>query len=560
MHTQFTADDARRWALLTRAAFAARRAEIDALNVYPVPDGDTGTNLYLTLDGALDQVIEIHTRLGTLGTASLVAECTALSRAVLLSARGNSGVILSQIIRGIAQVVIEGDHEAIDASTLARCLERGADLARRAVARPQAGTMLTIADAAAGAAATAAAAGQSLPEVADALVRAATEALRHTPEQLPALAAAGVVDAGGAGCVLMLEALRRVLTGDWSADADGLLGGGSGRREEWHRGDLVVPAGLYVADLPGTVAETTTGGPAYEVMFLLEESGEEEVTALTTTLDRLGDSLVVSGGPDVWNVHVHVDDVGAAIEAGIDAGRPRRIQVTNLALQVDRRRAHQAVGVVACAAGPGIGAILADAGAVVVPSAPGGRASAGQLLDAARATGAHAVLVLPNDKDTLLAAQATVTAAAHLGIGAHVIPTRTAVQGLAAMAVHDPSASVQDNIVAMTGAARATRHGAVTVATKEALTMGGHCVPGDVLGVVDGDIVIVGSDLTQVAAEVLRRLLGAGGELVTLILGADAPPHLADALGAGLRREAQGVEVSVLDGGQAAYPLLIGVE
>lgn len=614
MRETYGADDARRWALLTRAAFAARRREIDDLNVYPVPDGDTGTNLYLTLDGALDQMVEIHTRLGILGTATLVQESEHLGRAILLSARGNSGVILSEIMRGLTRSVVEGNLEEIDARQMAACFVRGAAQARKAVAHPQEGTMLTVADAAAAAAQERADAGGTLVEVVEAAQAGAAEALRRTPEQLPALAAAGVVDAGGVGVVLMIESLTRVLTGEWSADEEAALSGGAAfeRREEWHRPELAgraaagptggvtgpgagalhgagsAPAagaghragpgaGHEAGHRPGHGAgqgagqgaghgagDGLPGGPAYEVMYVLEESDEGRVDTLMATLDTLGDSLIVSGGPDLWTVHVHVDDAGAAIEAGLAAGRPRRISVTSFAEQLTRERGAPKdgclLGVVACAAGPGIATILRDAGAVVVDSAPGARASAGQLLDAARSTGAHAVLLLPNDKDTILAAESAVSAAAGEGITAHVVPSRTAVQGLAAMAVHDPTRSVQDNVVAMTGAARATRHGAVTVAVKEGLTSGGHCVPGDVLGIVDGDIVIIGSDLAEVTAQVLGRLLGAGGELLTILTGIDASPALVETVERRVQEDAPHLEVVVLEGGQAAYPLLLGVE
>ena len=582
MSQTYTADDARHWVLLTRAAFAARRSELDALNVYPVPDGDTGTNLYLTLDGALDQVIEAHTRRGILGTASLVEECETLSRAVLLSGRGNSGVILGQILRGLCQVVIENQYVDLDASAIATCFERGASMARKAVAHPQEGTILSVADAAAAAARVAADRGDDLVPVVEAALEGAQVALARTPEQLEALARAGVVDAGGAGCVLMLESLHRVLTGSWGGDLSDVLGGGTAlvRRDEWHRagnesvssmaGDTDVGhdtdgAGASSGDGPDhsgpePTSSASVSGPAYEVMYLVEDSDEDRIDALTSTLDGLGDSLIVVGGPDLWSVHVHVDDVGAAIEAGIDAGRLRRVIVTNFADQIGRHRERNTIGVVACAAGPGIGAILKEAGAVVVPSSPGARASAGQLLEGARATGAHSVLLLPNDKDTVMAAEAAVTAAAQEGMAVHVIPARTAVQGLAAMAVHDPTMSVQDNVIAMAGAARATRHGAVTIASKEALTSGGHCVPGDALGIVDGDIVLVGDDLAQIAIEVVQRLLRAGGELVTLLTGEGATPELLSRLEDAIRDEAAHAEVIVLEGGQSAYPLLIGVE
>ena len=212
-----TAADARRWALLTRAALAARRTEIDALNVFPVPDGDTGTNLYLTFDGAIDEVVGVHEDAGILGEASLVRECHTLKRAILLAARGNSGVIVSQLVGGLCDAIIERQALVVDAALLAEAFARGAAAARACVAHPQEGTILTVADAGAAAAVEAAERGASLADVALAAVNAAHEALARTPDQLEALARAGVVDAGGAGCVLMLESLHRVVTGHWSA-------------------------------------------------------------------------------------------------------------------------------------------------------------------------------------------------------------------------------------------------------------------------------------------------------------------------------------------------------
>ncbi|HEX6917820.1 MAG TPA: DAK2 domain-containing protein [Phycicoccus sp.] len=558
----FSAADARHWALLTRAALAARRTEIDDLNVFPVPDGDTGTNLYLTFDAAIDDVVAAHEEAGRLGGATLVEECRSLRRAILLSARGNSGVITSQIVGGLCDVVVERDAEVVDAPLLAEAFERGAAAARASVAHPQEGTILTVADAAAAAARREADGGGGLAAVCSAAVDAAREALARTPEQLPALARAGVVDAGGAGCVLMLESLHRVVTGTWTGTDDRLLSAGPPlrRREEWHTagGAGATPAGAR--DPLDDDGAPEAQGPAYEVMYLLTGSSAPAVATLTSALDALGDSLLVVGGRDLWNVHVHVDDAGAAVEAGIAAGRPERIRITHLHSQVAARREPAPVGVVACAAGPGIASLLAEAGAVVVESLPGGRASARQLLHALRETGSFDVVVLPGDPDTVMAAEAAAEAAAAEGIDAHVVPARATVQSLAALAVLDPGRPLHANVVAMTSAAVATRHGAVTVATKEALTWAGVCHPGDVLGIVDGDVALLGEDLERTAREVLDRLLSAGGELVTLVVGSDAEPGLAARTSAALLHDRPELEVVVVDGGQPVYPLLVGVE
>ena len=568
MPAVFTAADARHWALLTRAALAARRTEIDGLNVFPVPDGDTGTNLYLTFDAAIDEVVASHENAGILGDATLVQECRTLKRAILLSARGNSGVIVSQLVGGLCDAVIERRAEVVDALLLADAFAAGAAAARACVAHPQEGTILTVADAGAAAAVDSAEAGGSLADVCEAAVDAAQEALARTPDQLEALARAGVVDAGGAGCVLMLESFHRVVTGRWSATDEGLLSAGPPlhRRDEWRQPDAVATRPLPTSPLlpghdPLDLANEAHGeGPAYEVMYLLTATTAEAVETLRSTLDGLGDSLLVVGGPDLWNVHVHVDDPGAAVEAGVAAGRPERIRITQFASQVDTRDRPAPLAVVACAAGPGIGSLLREAGAVVVGSGPGRRASAGQLLHAVESTGSSAVVLLPGDRDTFMAAEIAAQAAAGSGIDVHVVPARTTVQALAALAVLDPGRSVHSNVVAMTGAAVATRHGAVSVATKEALTWAGVCHPGDVLGIVDGDVAFLGTDVAVAARDVLDRLLSAGGELVTLVLGADADPGLGEGVAAALERDRPELEVVVIDGGQPVYPLLVGVE
>jgi DAK2 domain fusion protein YloV len=556
---RLTAADARRWAVVARAAFAARRAEIDALNVFPVPDGDTGTNLYLTFDAALDAVRSRHEQRGILGDATLEQECTSLGEAMLLTARGNSGVILSQLVRGFAEAVAESGAESADGVLVAEALARASERAWKAVTHPVEGTILSVSRAAAEAAAGL----TGLGEVTEAALRGASEALALTPAQLPVLEAAGVVDAGGAGYVLLLEALARVAHEDGPALPPGAVAFGDDsslrRRPDW------APHGAVVQPTEGEGAPARgeaiggAGGPAYEVMYLLADSDEDRIETLKHTLDALGDSLLVVGGPDLWNVHVHVDDAGAAIEAGIHAGRPYRVRVTHFGDQAGRRPASD-VAVVACAAGPGLAAVFTDAGAHVVESGPGRRASAGQLLEAARDAHALSVILLPNDRDTLLAAQAAASAGEQEGIDIAVVRSRTAVQGLAAMAVFDPTLPAQRNLPEMISSASATRHGAVTIASKDALTSAGECRRGDVLGIVGGDVAVVGQDLLEVAREVMGRLLSSGGELVTIVAGEGAPHGLADDLARWVEDVHRDAEVSLIDGGQPHYPLLLGVE
>ncbi len=548
--TRLDAVAARRWAVVARAAFASRRAEIDALNVFPVPDGDTGTNLYLTFDAALDAARTAYERrASTAGPSSpeLADESEVFARELLLAARGNSGVILSQIFRGFADEVAATGAEALDGAGLAAAVGRADTLAWASVTRPVEGTILSVSRAAATAAA---AAGPGLYAVTRATLEAARDALAATPNQLPALERAGVVDAGGAGYLLLLEALERVVSGDLASDA---LSGDDPlkRRPGWTQR---VPAPSRQGQ------DLDPDGPAYEVMYLLGDTTADAVATLRQHLDGLGDSLLVVGSGDLWNVHVHVDDVGAAIEAGITAGRPHRIRVTHFHDQRQSRPDPTALAVVACAAGEGLAAVFRGAGASVVPSGPRRRASAGQLLEAARATAAPSVLLLPNDGDTLLAANAAAKVGTDEGLDIRVVPARTAVQGIAALAVYDADRDLGENTLAMSSAAAATRNGAVTIATKEALTSAGWCHAGDVLGIVDGDVAVIGRDLRQVGGEVVERLLSSGGELLTVVSGEDAPPKLGENVAASARIRRRDLEVTQLYGGQAVYPLMLGVE
>lgn len=548
--TRLDAVAARRWAVVARAAFASRRAEIDALNVFPVPDGDTGTNLYLTFDAALDAARTAYERrASTAGPSSpeLADESEVFARELLLAARGNSGVILSQIFRGFADEVAATGAEALDGAGLAAAVGRADTLAWASVTRPVEGTILSVSRAAATAAA---AAGPGLYAVTRATLEAARDALAATPNQLPALERAGVVDAGGAGYLLLLEALERVVSGDLASEA---LSGDDPlkRRPGW---TLRVPAPSRQGQ------DLDPDGPAYEVMYLLGDTTADAVATLRQHLDGLGDSLLVVGSSDLWNVHVHVDDVGAAIEAGITAGRPHRIRVTHFHDQRQSRPDPTARAVVACAAGEGLAAVFRGAGASVVPSGPRRRASAGQLLEAARATAAPSVLLLPNDGDTLLAANAAAKVGTDEGLDIRVVPARTAVQGIAALAVYDADRDLGENTLAMSSAAAATRNGAVTIATKEALTSAGWCHAGDVLGIVDGDVAVIGRDLHQVGGEVVERLLSSGGELLTVVSGEDAPPKLGENVAASARIRRRDLEVTQLYGGQAVYPLMLGVE
>jgi DAK2 domain fusion protein YloV len=544
----------RGWAEAARDALEAAREEIDALNVYPVPDGDTGTNLHLTVAAAALALAELP------GEPDQAETLGALAQGALLGARGNSGVILSQVLRGLADAAKERGSE-IDAPAWAAALGRGAQAAYDAVGKPVEGTMLTVLRAAARGAAGAVdpAAADPLGAVARAAADAARLALAGTPDQLEVLRLAGVVDAGGRGVCVLLDAFVAVATGDLPSPVQPDAAGPGGQAAR---------SPLPVAKPPGQTSPllqrdgAAREGPANEVMYLLE-APESSIPALRARLGDLGDSLVVVGGEPVWNVHVHVDDVGAAIEAGVEAGRPYRIKVTNFrdaALAGAAALPAEGRGVVSVVAGEGLAALFEVAGATVVRGGPGRRASAGEILAGVRAARRRDVIVLPNDADSLAVAAAAAAKARDEGLRVAVIPTRASVQALAALAVHDAERRFEDDVVAMTAAAGHCRHGGVTVASRDAVTMAGVCQVGDVLGIIDGDFTIIGSDLGEVASTVVDGMLGSGGELVTVVTGEGGDAALAEAVVRHVRRVRPEVDTVVYDGGQRGYPLLLGVE
>lgn len=599
----------RRWCDRGVAALGAARTSIDDLNVYPVPDGDTGTNLLLTMTAAAEAAREASERGG-----DLAGVARAMARGALLGARGNSGAILAQLLRGVAEVLAAG--ESAGGSDLRAALCRAADLARTSVETPVEGTVLTVARAAADAGAQADP--PSLAEVARAAAAAGAAALARTPAQLDVLAAAGVVDAGGRGLCVLLDALVAVVTGDDPA------GDGPG-----------MPVGHTLPPLPVPrdrtgVAAREAGSPAfaYEVQYVLalppHADDDALVRRLRGRLAGLGDSLVVVGGDGLWAVHVHVDDVGAAIEAGVDAGSPSRITVTRFAdhplpapagpgpgaapgasapappraVPAQPETTHPGTTqeepthagtthpeptrpgsagpgsaglssvtdaaptrcTVAVVRGDGLAELVRGSGAQVVQVSAGVSPGVDDLLAVLLSGDAREVVLLPADAEGHAAAAGAAYAARRAGRTVTVVPVRSLVQSLAALAVADPTRPLADDAVAMSAAAAATRWADVEVARERAQTSAGICEPGDVLGLVEGDVVVIGNDVADVARGLLDRLLLAGGELVTLVRGQSAPQVLTDGLAEYLRVAHPGLDVVTYDGGPDDVALLVGIE
>jgi DAK2 domain fusion protein YloV len=519
------AEAVRRWSRAAVTALAAHRDEIDALNVYPVPDSDTGSNLLTTLRAA-----DAALAGATPAAGDPVTALALLAGGAAQGALGNSGFIVSQVLRGLADAAAASG--CCDADTVAAGLDVGATLARTAVVQPVEGTVLTVARAAA-----LGARGGSLAEVVGNAVRAADAAVQQTPAQLAELAEAGVVDAGGRGLVILLAALAQVVTG-----AEPLLT------------PVQVP--------PRAVQRRReTGAPefGFEVQYLLEPSGADAIEKLRHRLAELGDSVaVVPAADEAWNVHVHVNDVGAAIEAGVELGRPHHISVVRFADEAPAPAGDAATVVVAVAPGPGLAHLFATEGVVVVDG--GEEPEVDAVLAAARSTSAAALVLLPNAAPARAVAEAAADRLRDAGLRASVVPTRSPVQGLAAIAVHDPARRFDDDVVAMAEAAAATRYAELCIAAEEALTAVGRCQPGDVLGLIDGEVVEVGRGLLAVAFGLVDRLLGVGAELMTIIVGADAPPRAGELIEAHVRGRSPLTDVAVYQGGQPDQPVIIGVE
>ncbi|MDQ0833623.1 DAK2 domain fusion protein YloV [Streptomyces achromogenes] len=562
--TFFDALAVRTWCGLALSALGRAREEIDAINVYPVADGDTGTNLYLTVESAATAVEAVFAG-HEAGSApvqppSLADAAHAMAHGALIGARGNSGTILAQLLRGMAQVLAaEREATHTDGAGLRLALRQAADAARQAVAHPVEGTVLTVASAAADAAGGAEG---DCGTIARAAHRGACAALAATPEQLAVLERAGVVDAGGRGLVAVLAALVETFTGE-SPGMPGLSelsgpAGPPGRGEPVRAGNAERSQGAESAE--------SAEGPAFEVIYLLE-ADDAAVGRLRQRLDGLGDSLVVVGGDGLWNVHVHVDDAGAAVEAGVEAGRPYRIRITHFGAddahtrggeRPPRERVQRAV--VAVVPGEGLVGLYTEAGATTVLARPGEPPASGELVEAVRRAHAREVVLLPNDADLRHTAAAAAEQARTEGIRVALIPTRSAVQGIAALAVHEPDRRFDEDVVSMTSAAGATRYAEVVVAVRESWTMAGICQAGDVLGLVDGDVAVIGSDVAATAEGVLDRMLSAGGELVTLVLGDEAPEGVAERLESRVREAYLAVDTVVYRGGRQGALLLIGVE
>ncbi|WP_326602439.1 DAK2 domain-containing protein [Rhodococcus sp. PD04] len=546
----------RRWVEFGVEALEQRRAEINSLNVFPVPDGDTGNNLLITLQAA---AARIGGPVDGALTASDVAE--GLARGAFAGARGNSGIILAQALRGLADAI--AGLTTVGARDLAAAFSNAATLVTGALSAPAKGTIVSVLEAAAdGATRVASETDATVCDVAVASADAAADALQRTTTQLDVLAEAGVVDAGGLGLLVLLDCLVEVATGT-RPDRRMVLAGASRPVVE-----------------PEIVAERhDSDQQEYEVMYLVGNSDDARMDALRSSLDALGDSVaIVAGGSGCWSVHVHCCDPGAAVEAGLAAGSLSRIDITCFALESARRGCGDGPVALGTAPAPvraesageqsrAVLAVVGGEGAAELFEAEGARvlraeeiSAPDELLEAIRALPSRDVLVLPNGA---LSAQDVVAVGARArrdDRDVMFLPSSSVVQGLASLAVHDPMRATVDDAFAMSEAAACVRWGSLRYANERALTWVGTCEPGDSLGLAGHDVVVIEHDLVTAGASLLDRILAAGGELVTMLVGADAPDGLVEQLAAHLDRRHPEIDVAVYQGGQRSDLLQLGVE
>jgi DAK2 domain fusion protein YloV len=538
-----------------REALVAHREPINRLNVYPVPDGDTGTNMSLTLVSVCDD-------LDAAGDG-LAEVCKAISHGSLMGARGNSGVILSQVLRGLVGVIAESG--GCDGPTFARALRAASDAAYQAVMRPVEGTILTVVRQAAEAAeATVAASPDAgLVAVVEAARDAAGVALDTTPELLPVLAEAGVVDAGGAGLVLLLDALLHVVDG---RPVPGPTVGEGVIRADAH----LVHAGAEPDHGHDSVSDLR-----YEVMYFLE-APDEAVPGFKDVWSGIGDSIVVVGGDGIWNCHIHTDDIGAAIEAAVDCGRPRQIRVTDLMEQVEEERwVREASGeavvevpphvtepvttaVVAVAAGDGIKRIFYSLGVQgIVAGGQSMNPSTADLLAAVEAVPAEQVVILPNNKNIIPVAEQV---DAHTARTVKVVPTRGIAEGFAALMGYDPEAPVADNAKEMAALSASVVAGEVTRAVRDSSCEAGPIAEGDYLGIARDGIKAVEPSIADAATRLLEVLVTDDHEIVTVIEGEGATAADTRTITEWLGEHRSSVTPEVHHGGQPLYPYLFGIE
>ena len=552
----FGAEALRDTVITFRDTMKRHAAGINLLNVYPVPDGDTGTNMSRTLDAVVTELEGAD--------HALEATCEAISHGSLMGARGNSGVILSQILRGLVTTLRTATPGS--ATKVAAALKAASVASYEAVLKPIEGTILTVVRETADAAQRAASDGATLAAMLHVARAAGRTALANTPEQLPVLKDAGVVDAGGAGFMLLMDAALHVVDGEPLPEPSEATGPSQEQLEA-------------VSHRASTSGEVDVSELRYEVMFLLNID-DAKSKEFMQAWGKIGDSIVVVGGDGLYNCHVHTNDIGAAIEAPLElGGKPFKIRVTDLFEEMEEEHAQREAqmgatakrpsavsalpavecAVVAISSGAGLEELFAQMGVQGVVT--GGQTlnpSTAELLDAVEHMNSQQVIILPNNKNIIPVAN-QINALTKKEV--RVVPTCSMPEALAALVSYDPEADVDANCEAMSDAAKSVATGEVTQAVRDTNTDAGAVKNGDWIGLVRGDgVVAIGSTMVVAATQLLDQLLSGNGELLTVITGNLATARATEEIIAYMADKHPDVEVEVHPGGQPLYPFLFGVE
>jgi len=535
---------------------ANNRQAVDALNIFPVPDGDTGTNMSMTIGAAAKEM-------AVLGDDCTVEEASSrCASALLRGARGNSGVILSLIFRGFSKA-LKGMDTA-DGKAVANAFRKGVDAAYKAVMKPTEGTILTVVRKAAEAAEKSAESGSETIDVCEAALDAAEEALAKTPEQLPVLKKAGVVDAGGQGLVLILKGMGSVIKKGVMIEAED----GSG----------VTPVSTPSKSTVASASSDIEFGYCSE--FLIEKSKSakaKDPLSLRAYLESIGDCVVVVDDSDIIKVHVHSNEPGNVIQAALKYGQLINIKIDNMRYQ--HRNAGEGVsegeephnptpvepeneyGFVAVCAGVGVAELFTDIGADIIVS--GGQTmnpSTDDILNAVMATPAKTVFVLPNNKNIIMAAEQAIPLAKDRDV--RVLQTKTIPQGISAMLVFDETADADTNQMEMMDAAGHVQTGQVTFAARDSEIEGKPVKEGEIMGLVNGKIKFIGNDTVDIAFKTVEKLFKRGEHsLVTIIYGQDTDESSAEMLEERLSAKyGNDMEISIVNGGQPIYYYILSVE
>lgn len=542
------------------AAFLEKNKKaIDALNVFPVPDGDTGINMSLTLQTAAREVRE-----GKKDSVGSVGDALALGS--LKGARGNSGVILSQIFRGFGKAM-QG-KQRMDAAVLAKCMELGVESAYKAVMKPKEGTILTVARMMGEAAKEAVKQDKDVIQTIDAMIDQGEKTLAQTPEMLPVLKEAGVVDSGGMGLVVIFKGFKMCLSGEQVPEAE------------------ITNLGGYVQ--PTVEEDNSEIEFGYCTEFFIKDANggltEANAEQLRKVLGKIGDCVLVVGGGPLLKVHVHTNAPGQALQYGLRYGSLSSIKIDNMremhreledgadaeinglnkavakedADQTPKER--KEIGVVAVVSGSGLCEVFSELGAdEIIEGGQSMNPSIEDIAAAVKRTGAKHVFVLPNNKNIILAADQ----AAELmkgDVDVRVMPTKSIPQGMSALIALNPDNNVQDNAMDMLEAMEATNSCSVTYAVRDTQLGGKEIQKGDILGMVNGDLQTSGKDVEVVCKETIAKTLEMGGESITLFYGEDVTKEQADALAEELEQRYPDYDVQMYPGGQSLYYYIVGVE